>query len=249
MGVHHNITHESFPTQQRVGQRVRVYFHYNTEHAIGGVIVRDDREEPYETLIRLADGRIVRGAECQYSIVSAEYTDEDFPAVDAASKVNFQELATAFEKKAVGLLAVKDRWGNDRAAIVAINREDGGDTGLVPFAIMVWDDPFEEFTPPPSTIMREGVSGGHQITQNVAVALGDLLPDAAFAALSKLIAAYNATGRGLMIRNVEPAWREQVLKEVILPHLDDIAEQVKQENDPEYLSYAVCAAVTHAANV
>lgn len=27
----------------------------------------DDREEPFETLIKLDDGRVVRGTECQYS--------------------------------------------------------------------------------------------------------------------------------------------------------------------------------------
>lgn len=34
-----------------------------------GYIVRDDREEPFETIIKLDNGRYVRGAECQYSFV------------------------------------------------------------------------------------------------------------------------------------------------------------------------------------
>lgn len=32
-----------------------------------GTVIRDDREEPYETLIQLDDGRTMRGVECQYS--------------------------------------------------------------------------------------------------------------------------------------------------------------------------------------
>ena len=35
-----------------------------------GTVIRDDREEPFETLIRLDDGRVLRGVECQYSHVT-----------------------------------------------------------------------------------------------------------------------------------------------------------------------------------
>lgn len=41
---------------------------YDTSRYIGGTIIRDDREEPFETLIRLDDGRVIRGTECQYSM-------------------------------------------------------------------------------------------------------------------------------------------------------------------------------------
>ncbi len=68
MGSHANITSSKFPKQGRhLGDRCRVIFHYDTSAAIGGVVVRDDAEEPYETIIQLDDGRFVRAAECQYS--------------------------------------------------------------------------------------------------------------------------------------------------------------------------------------
>ncbi len=37
-----------------------------------GVIVRDDKEEPGEKIIKLDDGRYVLATECQYSIVNHE---------------------------------------------------------------------------------------------------------------------------------------------------------------------------------
>ena len=42
-------------------------FHYDTSVEIPGTVIRDDREEPFETLIKLDDGRVIRGVECQYS--------------------------------------------------------------------------------------------------------------------------------------------------------------------------------------
>lgn len=48
--------------------RVEVCFFFDVSRTIGGTIIRDDRDEPYETIIRLDDGRVIRGAECQYSI-------------------------------------------------------------------------------------------------------------------------------------------------------------------------------------
>lgn len=68
MGVAANITHNTFPRQgEWVGQRVRVCFNYNTQHWIGGTVVRDDKEEPYRAIIQLDDGRYVLTTECQHS--------------------------------------------------------------------------------------------------------------------------------------------------------------------------------------
>ena len=59
-----------FPKQSDdLYSRVEVCFYYDTSRKIGGTIIRDDREDPYETIIRLDDGRVIRGVECQYSIV------------------------------------------------------------------------------------------------------------------------------------------------------------------------------------
>lgn len=68
MGCVSTITAYAFPKQSEyVNRRCNVCFHYDTSIEIPGTIIRDDREEPFETLIKLDDGRILRAAECQYS--------------------------------------------------------------------------------------------------------------------------------------------------------------------------------------
>lgn len=68
MGCHLHITADRFPAQgNALWTRVRVTFHYDTARTLLGMVVRDDMEPPYETLIRLDDGRYVRAAECQYA--------------------------------------------------------------------------------------------------------------------------------------------------------------------------------------
>ena len=76
MGCVKTITYNTFPKQKgkdyrfpgmAVGAKVKVCFHYDTNHCVRGRIVRDDLEEPFETIIRLDDGRYVRGTECQFS--------------------------------------------------------------------------------------------------------------------------------------------------------------------------------------
>jgi hypothetical protein len=69
MGCVENISAYNFPKQSEyVNRRVKVCFHYDTTNMFGGRIVRDDREDPGETIIQMDDGRIVRAVECQYSI-------------------------------------------------------------------------------------------------------------------------------------------------------------------------------------
>lgn len=69
MGCVETISAYRFPKQSEyVNRRCEVCFHFDTSLTIGGVILRDDREEPFETIIKLDDGRIVRATECQYSI-------------------------------------------------------------------------------------------------------------------------------------------------------------------------------------
>lgn len=68
MGCVKTIDKFNFPEQSsHVNQRVEVCFHYDTSKTIDGTIIRDDREEPFETLIKLDNGRVIRGVECQYS--------------------------------------------------------------------------------------------------------------------------------------------------------------------------------------
>lgn len=68
--MHPNIapTHGRFPRQSAdVGRRVRVCFDYDTSRTVGGVIIRDDTEEPGRMMIQLDDGPVVLSTECQYT--------------------------------------------------------------------------------------------------------------------------------------------------------------------------------------
>lgn len=76
MGNVETIAHDRWPRQSRhLGRRCDVTFHYDTTRRVSGLIVRDDDEDPWETAIRLDDGRIVLGAECQYSPVGPSADD------------------------------------------------------------------------------------------------------------------------------------------------------------------------------
>ena len=74
MGIEKNIDTNNFPKQYTtvensmggIGRKVEVCFNYKTDKTIPGVIIRDDKELPFRMLIRLHDGRIVLGTECQY---------------------------------------------------------------------------------------------------------------------------------------------------------------------------------------
>jgi hypothetical protein len=78
MGCVNNITFDKFPKQKdesykypqfSIGERVEVCYHFDTSKKHIGIIVRDDLEEPYETIIKLDNGRYLRGVECQFSYV------------------------------------------------------------------------------------------------------------------------------------------------------------------------------------
>jgi hypothetical protein len=69
MGAHPAISYDDFPKQgPHLGKRVKVCFHYDTSRLLPGRVVRDDAEDPWITLIELADGRVVLATECQYSV-------------------------------------------------------------------------------------------------------------------------------------------------------------------------------------
>jgi len=68
MGIKPNIDYDHFPKQSDwLHKRVKVCFRYDVDKTIMGFIVRDDMEEPGETIIVLDNGRFVRGAECMYT--------------------------------------------------------------------------------------------------------------------------------------------------------------------------------------
>lgn len=76
MGCVNTIDYDHFPRQAdashkypRIGKRVEVCYKYDTSKVHYGTIVRDDLEEPFETIIALDNGRFLRTTECQYSFL------------------------------------------------------------------------------------------------------------------------------------------------------------------------------------
>ena len=85
MGCIDTITYDKFPKQKdenyiyprfKVGSRVKVCYHFDTSKYHYGTIVRDDLEEPFETIIKLDNGRYLRATECQFSYVDEEISDD-----------------------------------------------------------------------------------------------------------------------------------------------------------------------------
>lgn len=77
MGCVKTIDFDKFPRQSdqnyeypQLGKRCEVVFHYNTANSLLGTIVRSDLEPPFETIIKLDNGRYIRGVECQYRILN-----------------------------------------------------------------------------------------------------------------------------------------------------------------------------------
>lgn len=73
MGCINTITYDNFPKQNNnkygISSRVKVCYHYDTSKVHFGTIVRDDKEEPYEIIIKLDNGRYLRASKCQYSYI------------------------------------------------------------------------------------------------------------------------------------------------------------------------------------
>lgn len=70
MGCIKTINANKYPKQGKyLGMGVQVCFHYDTSYFFLGRIIRDDDEMPYETIIQLENGWIVRATECQYGIL------------------------------------------------------------------------------------------------------------------------------------------------------------------------------------
>ena len=85
MGCIDTITYDKFPKQKdenykypqfKVGSRVEVCYHFDTSKYHYGTIVRDDLEEPFETIIKLDNGSYLRATECQFSYVDEEISDD-----------------------------------------------------------------------------------------------------------------------------------------------------------------------------
>ena len=85
MGCIDTITYDKFPKQKdenykypqfKVGSRVEVCYHFDTSKYHYGTIVRDDLEEPFETIIKLDNGRYLRATECQFSYIDERISDD-----------------------------------------------------------------------------------------------------------------------------------------------------------------------------
>lgn len=71
MGVHQAIGYEKFPAQgAHLDATVDVCFGYATTRLVRGVVVRDDKVDPFVMIILLDDGRYVLSTECQYTIIA-----------------------------------------------------------------------------------------------------------------------------------------------------------------------------------
>ena len=70
MGVVLNIGATKFPEQdpEKQQKRVAVRFRDNSGVDVLGTIVRSDAEEPYQTIIKLDDGRYILDSECMYRV-------------------------------------------------------------------------------------------------------------------------------------------------------------------------------------
>ena len=78
MGCIDTITYDKFPKQRDKNRnRVKVCYHYDTSKYHYGTIVRDDMEEPFETIIKLDNGRYLMATECQFSYVVEENTSDN----------------------------------------------------------------------------------------------------------------------------------------------------------------------------
>lgn len=72
MGSHKNIDADKFPEQDcYLGVQVRVCFNY-VGRIFLGIVVRNDKESPGITIIKLEDGRHVLSTECEWRPVSME---------------------------------------------------------------------------------------------------------------------------------------------------------------------------------
>ena len=85
MGCIDTITYDKFPKQKdenyiyprfKVGSRVKVCYHYDTLKYHYGTIVRDDLEEPFETIIKLDNGRYLRAGGFEIINIDESISDD-----------------------------------------------------------------------------------------------------------------------------------------------------------------------------
>ena len=71
------------------------------------------------------------------------------PPLTDAYKKNFETLTRAFRNEDAALVSAIDKTsGEPRALVCAMHRNRDGTITPMPFAVMVWSDPFEMFHDP-----------------------------------------------------------------------------------------------------
>ena len=109
MGCIDTITYEKFPKQRdenykhsclKVGSRLKVCYHYDTSKYHYGTIVRYDLEEPFETIIKLDNGRYLRGTECQLICIDEEESDDVCePSADKIKVTSLEVIVNGSKRK------------------------------------------------------------------------------------------------------------------------------------------------------
>ena len=101
MGVVANIDYEHYPKQAdasykypMVGKRARVCYKYDSSKTHKGTVVRYDIESPCEIIIKLDNGRYLRGVECQFSLLDE---DAEKKTVQNGDLISRSELLKALE--------------------------------------------------------------------------------------------------------------------------------------------------------
>ena len=71
------------------------------------------------------------------------------PPLTDGDKSNFETLARAFRNEDAALVSAIDKASREpRALVCAMHRNEDGTITPVPFAVMVWGNPFEMFHDP-----------------------------------------------------------------------------------------------------
>ena len=109
MGCIDTIAYEKFPKQRdenykhsyfKVGSKVKVSYHYDTSKYHYGTIVRYDLEEPFETIIKLDNGRYLRAVECQFSYIDEEVSDDVCePSADKIKVTSLEVIVNGSKRK------------------------------------------------------------------------------------------------------------------------------------------------------
>lgn len=113
MGVVNTIDYDHFPKQadenykySKLGKRVKVYYKYDNTRTHMGTIVRDDIEEPGETIIKLDNGRYIRAEECQYSILET-MNDERKAIYEKIKDIFIEEAKVPLDMKKGKVLIIR----------------------------------------------------------------------------------------------------------------------------------------------